>query len=188
MKDLCQLWELSNTTAWLGSTLSSFSYWRLLGYLVSCCLQLVQTMMVCFFCMFMLEIVKLSRRKIKSWGQILEELLGCVCLCISQLDRDYVVLCSAAGRHGQRCFIERVYMTLLKNILLMCMEKSLLGTSGGREKRRLMNYGDWEKIFWWMEIHQLRELYIKEDSTMLENKNILPSSFVGVEGTCSFNN
>lgn len=159
----------------------------LLGYMASCSLQLVQTTMVCFFCMFIPEIVKLSRRKIKSWGQILEEHLGYVCLCFSQLDRDYVVLCSAAGRHWQRCLMERVYMTLLKNIFLMGIEKSLLGTAGGM-KRGLMNYDGWEKkIFWWVKIHQLRELFIKEDSTMLENKNVLPCNFVWVVGSHSVN-
>lgn len=34
-----------------------------------------------------------------------------------------------------------------------------------------------------MKIHQLREQFIKEDSTMVETKNVLSSSFVGVEGT-----
>lgn len=38
-----------------------------------------------------------------------------------------------------------------------------------------------------MKIHQLRELFIKEDSNVLDNKNILTSSFLDVEGTHSVN-
>lgn len=126
----------------------------LLGYVASCSLQLVQTTIVCFFCMFIPEIVKLSRRKIKSWGQILEEHLGYVCLCFSQLDRDYVVLCSAAGRHWQRCLMERVYMTLLKNIFLMDIEKSLLGTARGDEEG--------VNELWWL---RKEDFLVSEDSS-----------------------
>lgn len=39
-----------------------------------------------------------------------------------------------------------------------------------------------------MKINQLRELFIKEDSNVLDNKNLLTSNFVGVEGTHSVNN
>lgn len=95
-------------------------------------------MMDCFFCMFIPEAVKSCRRKIAE-GRFWRNILAMYVLCVSKLYKDHVVLSSAAGSCWQRCFMDRVCMTLLKNTFLMDVEKSFLGTA--REvKGGLMRY------------------------------------------------
>lgn len=69
----------------------------------------------------------------------------------------------------------------------MNVEKSFLGIA--REDEVRVNEVLWRerKIFWWMKIYQLRELFIKEDTTLLDNENVLTNSFGWVVETHSVN-